>query len=290
MVSFDRPSMAEEDSLKSAWSCTKPVRGEIYRSEAAELLRWLPDASADVVFLDPPFNLGKAYDDQRDLDRRPADEYRLWLTHILDEATRILKDGGTLFVYHIPSWAIRLAAHLDSRLQFRHWVAVAMKNGFVRGDRLYPAHYALLYFTKGAPAFFQRPRVAPETCRHCDGYVRDYGGYVSIIEENGVNLSDVWTDLSPVRHRSTKTRVANELPLKMTDRIVEMSCRRGMTFVDPFAGSGSTLVSAMNAGVNFIGGDIVEANCHLMAQRLADTSHAKQNRRRNGLTSQCTTS
>jgi site-specific DNA-methyltransferase (adenine-specific) len=255
-------------------------------SEAGTLLHALPTASADIVFLDPPFNLGKSYDETRDLDRRPADEYLAWMKTILDEAVRILKPGGTLFIYHVPASALRLAAYLDSRLDFRHWIAVAMKNGFARGDRLYPAHYALLYFTKGTPTFFQRPRLAPETCRHCEGYIRDYGGYLSIIEENGVNLSDVWTDLSPVRHKSTKTRIANELPLKMTNRIVEMSCRRGMTLVDPFAGSGSTLVSAASAGVSFIGGDIVRSNCELMIERVVDTLQIKPPRRLHGVASE----
>jgi site-specific DNA-methyltransferase (adenine-specific) len=249
-------------------------------------LKSLPAVSADVVFLDPPFNLGKSYDETRDLDRRPADEYLTWMKAILDEAVRILKSGGALFVYHVPSFAIRLAEYLDNRLEFRHWIAVAMKNGFARGDHLYPAHYALLYFTKGSPTYFKRPRLDPETCRHCEGYIRDYGGYLQIIEENGVNLSDVWTDLSPVRHKSTKTRIANELPLKMTDRIVEMSCRRGMMLVDPFAGSGSTLVSAASAGVSFVGGDIVGRNCELMIERMADTLKVKHRRRLHGVASE----
>ncbi len=275
-------SLARRGFLKAFWSCTTPVVGEIYLAEAGTLLASLPSASADCIFLDPPFNLGKSYDEARELDRRPADEYFAWLKSILDESTRVLKVGGAVFIYHIPSSAIRLAGHLDGRLEFRHWIAVAMKNGFARGDRLYPAHYALLYYTKGTPTFFQRPRIAPETCRHCDGYVRDYGGYLPIIEENGVNLSDVWTDLSPVRHRSTKTRVANELPRKMTDRIVRMSCRSGMTLVDPFGGSGSVLVSAADAGVRFIGGDIVEDNCELMVERVVTVLQTKSARRIDG--------
>jgi site-specific DNA-methyltransferase (adenine-specific) len=264
------------------------VHGEIFLSEAGALLRSLPDSSADVVFLDPPFNLGKSYAENRELDRRPTDEYFAWMKTILVEAIRVLKEGGALYVYHLPSWAIRFSAYLESLLNFRHWIAISMKNGFARGDRLYPAHYALLYFTKGTPAVFQRPRLSPEICRHCEGYVRDYGGYLSIIQENGVNLSDVWTDLSPVRHKSTKTRVANELPLKMTDRIVEISCRPGMTLVDPFAGSGSTLVSALSAHVNFIAGDIVSANCDLMSQRVLDALNVKRVRRANGTASERT--
>src|SRR5439155_1157668 len=83
----------------------------------------------------------------------------------------------------LPSWAIRIGAALQQRLQLRHWIAVSMKNGFVRGKHLYPAHYALLYFTKGQPSFFTRPRVTPAKCRHCQNVVKDYGGYWPIIEK-----------------------------------------------------------------------------------------------------------
>jgi DNA modification methylase len=74
----------------------------------------------------------------------------------------------------------------------------------------------------------------------------------------------------------------------MTDRIVEMSCQPGMTLVDPFAGSGSTLVSALSAHVNFIAGDIVSANCDLMSQRVLDALNLQRVRRANGTASERT--
>ncbi len=53
---------------------------------------------------------------------------------------------------------------LEQHLDFRHWIAISMKNGFVRGDHLYPAHYALLYYTKGKPESFNRPKVPKPIC------------------------------------------------------------------------------------------------------------------------------
>jgi site-specific DNA-methyltransferase (adenine-specific) len=61
----------------------------------------------------------------------------------------------------------------------------------------------------------------------------------------GVNLTDVWVDISPVRHsKYKKRRGSNELSVKLMDRIIEMSSDEGDVIFDPFGGSGTTYVVA----------------------------------------------
>ena len=243
--------------------------GTLYSGDAVEFLKTLPPESADLIFLDPPFNLGKNYSPEHPkLDSRPPQEYSRWLSMIAEAAVRVLARGGALFLYHLPKWALRIGADLEAELVLRHWIAVAMKNGFARGKRLYPAHYALLYFTKGQPAHFERPRLRPYRCRHCDGLVKDYGGYTNIIERKGVNLSDVWDDLSPIRHPANKYRDANELPSAITDRIVSISGSPGGMFVDPFAGAGAALVSAVRGKMRFRACDLLPENCQIIVDRI----------------------
>jgi site-specific DNA-methyltransferase (adenine-specific) len=245
-------------------------RGQIVCSDAEALLGRLKKNSADIVFLDPPFNLGKRYGSKNSSDdRRNEDEYRDFMRRILRLSVDVLKPGGALYLYHLPFWASQFASDLHRRLTFRHWIAIAMKNGFVRGKSLYPAHYALLYFTKGEPATFNRPKILPARCRHCDKYVKDYGGYREYVED-GLNLSDFWEDLSPVRHSKYKTRNANELPIDLPRRVVEISGSPEGIFVDPFAGSGATLVAAHQRGLRYLAGDYDQENCRLVVQRLAD--------------------
>ena len=244
--------------------------GTLYRGDALEFLASLPKASADLVFLDPPFNLGKKYSIQHpDLDSRSKEDYGVWLSDVALEAVRVLAPGGALYLYHLPRWALAIGGDLQRQLSLRHWIAIAMKNGFARGKRLYPAHYALLYFTKGQPAQFVRPKLTPKRCRRCGILTKDYGGYTAIIEEKGVNLSDVWDDLSPVRHRANKHRAANELPQEITDRIMRISGVEKGIFVDPFAGAGSSLLSAVKYGMRFRACDLLESNCNVIAERIA---------------------
>lgn len=249
----------------------RSVEGIVCCSDALEFLRDLRKESASVIFLDPPFNLGKVYSEEKpQLDCVPEDLYRRWFQAVLLESVRILEPGGALYLYHLPAWAMRFGAYLELHLRFRQWIAVSMKNGFVRGPRLYPAHYALTLFTKGAPRTFRRPRIPLEQCRHCGEYVKDYGGYLALVEYKGVNLSDFWDDLSPVRHLKRKNRPANELPEVFFRRILEISGRRNSLFVDPFMGSGTGVIAAARFGMKFAANDILVQNCDLACRRLGN--------------------
>lgn len=247
----------------------QPMEGTIYSGDGLEFMKSLPTESAHVIFLDPPFNLGKCYSSSgRSLDLRPEAEYREWLSQVLNESVRVLGHGGVLYLYHLPKWAMHFGAHLETMLTFRQWIAVSMKNGFVRGKRLYPAHYALLMFSKGTPLVSNRPKLLPALCRHCGKYVKDYGGYKGIIEAKGINLSDYWDDVSPVRHANRKNRSANELPNVIFDRVMQISGSPKSLYVDPFAGAGGGVVAAVKVGMTFRACDLFAANCRLICSRL----------------------
>ncbi len=243
--------------------------GFLVREDAVRFLTGCPPSVADILFLAPPFNLGKKYgvNSSRE-DRLPAADYDDYLEEVLAQSIRVLADGGSLFLYHVPKVAMRLGDRLSRDLDFRHWIAVSMKNGYSRPAALYPAHYALLYFTKGRPGHFARPKVPIALCRHCKKPIKDYGGYARHVE-GGLNLSDFWDDISPVRHRSTKTRTANELPVRLMERVFGIAgFARGLV-IDPFAGSGLTGIVARDADMRFVLNDRESTTCEQIVVRLS---------------------
>jgi site-specific DNA-methyltransferase (adenine-specific) len=77
-----------------------------------------------VIFADPPFNLGKHYGSKSD-DELESDRYLNWCFEWLTECCRILKPGGSLFIYNLPKWNIPIGAYLlNGGLTFRHWIAI----------------------------------------------------------------------------------------------------------------------------------------------------------------------
>jgi site-specific DNA-methyltransferase (adenine-specific) len=233
-------------------------RGALFRGDCTALLPHFRDECVDTVFADPPFNLGKEYGASVN-DQRQAKEYLAWCGRWIDECCRMLKPGGAFFLYNIPRWNIELGHHLNARgMHFRHWITVSIKFGLPIPGRLYPAHYSLLYYAKGKPKTFRRIRTPIETCRHCGGEIKDYGGHRDAMNEMGVNLMDVWTDIPPVRHGKFKSarRRANALSTKILDRVVEMSTVAGEVVLDPFGGSGTTFAVCERKNRRWLGIEI----------------------------------
>jgi site-specific DNA-methyltransferase (adenine-specific) len=241
------------------------------------VLNTLEPETIDLAFADPPFNLGKQYGSNIN-DAKASHEYLEWCQTWLEGMIRVLKPGGSLFLWNLPKWNLPLGAFLGERLTFRHWIAVDIKYSLPINGRLYPSHYSLLYFVKGGkPAIFHPDRLPVPCCRHCGGELRDYGGYKDKMNPKGVNLSDVWTDIPPVRHAKYKKRDANALSLKLMDRIVAMASDPGSLVLDPFGGSGTTFVAAELTGRRWVGSEL---DCAAIMRRFdaldADRDHLAQ--------------
>jgi site-specific DNA-methyltransferase (adenine-specific) len=272
--------------------------GILYQGDCLKFLSTLPDASVELVFADPPFNLGKEYG-KGVTDQMKSDEYLAWSQQWLSQSIRVLKPGGSLLVFNLPKWCIEYGSYLNRKgMVFRHWIACRMPKAFPRGRKMSPAHYGLLYYTKGEPAVFNKVYTPIQVCRHCGGEIRDYGGHRKKLNEKGINLMDVWdapedvwedasdhdasevswtsveemwTDIPPVRHRRHKKRIPNELAPIMLERIIAMASNPGQIVVDPFGGSGTTFYAAEKLCRYWIGteiGDIEPA-----VERLTDLAN-----------------
>lgn len=250
--------------------------GVLFHNDCLAILPHIESESIDTVFADPPFNIGKEYGDKVN-DKLPDAEYVEWCHKWLAECIRILKPGGSLFVYNLPKWNVLLGAYLTEQgMTFRHWIAVSIKMLLPIPGRLYPAHYSLIYYCKGKkPKTFRNIRTPIETCRHCGKEIKDYGGHRGAMNPNGVNLTDVWTDIPPVRHRKFKTskRKANQLSTKLLTRVIELSTVPGDVVLDPFGGSGTTFDVCETRHRHWIGMELQD--CDIIEERLSSNDVAQ---------------
>jgi DNA modification methylase len=245
--------------------------GALWNEDCLAFLSRVKDESVDTVFADPPFNIGKVYGPSVN-DGVSEEQYVEWSREWIAECVRAVKPGGSLFLYNLPKWNILFGACLsDLGMDFRHWIAISMKASLPIPGRLYPAHYSLLYYTKGKPKTFGKVRTPIEVCRHCGGEIKDYGGHRAAMHPNGVNLMDVWTDIPPVRHWKfkSKKRSANQLSTKLLSRVIHISTVAGDLVMDPFGGSGTTFDVAEHHDRYWIGSEI--ENCDVIAERLGSS-------------------
>ena len=258
--------------------------GSLYQGDCIEFLGSIKSETVHTFFADPPFNLGKDYG-ARGSDDRSESVYLAWSKEWLSEAARILVPGGALFVYNLPKWLMPMGCHLNSlgQLTFKHWIAIDIPHSLPIPKRLSPSHYGILYYVKGEkPRVFQRDavRIPVQTCRHCGGDVKDYGGHKKHLNPKGLNLSDVWDDVPPVRHSKYKNRPSNELPPVVLERVIRLTTEEGDLIVDPFVGGGTTAYVAEKLNRKWMCADIND--CSNAEGRLVAHSAEMENRARLG--------
>jgi site-specific DNA-methyltransferase (adenine-specific) len=201
----------------------------IVHGDALQRLRDQADASVDLLIADPPYNLGKDYGDESDC--RTFDEYLTFSKDWLVEANRVLKKGGTIYVF----MGVRFVSYLysiierDLGLDFNSWITWHYTQGIGRKRGFSPRHDDVLMFTKGTQYKYNLDAI-----RVPQKYYRQRNNM------RGANPGDVW--LFSHVHYCNENRLQHptQKPEGIIERMVLASSDPGDTVLDPFSGSGTT--------------------------------------------------
>jgi site-specific DNA-methyltransferase (adenine-specific) len=235
------------------------VRINIEKLSDLELLKKTKSNSVDLIFLDPPFNVKKNYDQY--VDNLSEEDYYVWQKNVLLECKRVLSESGNLIYHNIPKHCIILANYMcEINMVFHNWICWDNAGSMPTPSRLYPKHYPILWFSKTKKKIFNKQYTPVQRCRTCDATVKDYGGkYKSLKEMNGNKvtvLSDVWSDIHRLKHRKNKHRKANELPYKLMERIILMYSNENSVVLDLYLGTGTSAEVCIDYNRKFSGCDI----------------------------------
>ncbi|MDI6739225.1 MAG: site-specific DNA-methyltransferase, partial [Candidatus Edwardsbacteria bacterium] len=204
-----------------------------------------------MTFADPPFNLNKKYNSYQ--DRRSLDAYLQWCREWLTEMVRITKPTGSIFVHNIPKWLTYYAAFLNEVSDFKHWISWdAMSTPL--GKTLMPTHYGILFYAKDKKLNkFYEVRHPHKRCRKCNLLLKDYGGKKPGLHPFGPLVSDVWTDLHRIKHAKNRDKHPCQLPETVLERLILMTTDEGDIVLDPFNGTGTTVIAAKRLGRKYVG-------------------------------------
>ncbi len=245
--------------------------GKIHQGDCIGLMQKIEPGSVDLVFADPPFNIGYEYD-QYD-DRQDDQKYLDWCRDWIKEVYRILKSSGTFWLAIGDEYAaeLKVAAQREIGFTTRSWViwyytfGVNCKNKFSR------SHAHLFHFVKNPKKF---------TFNAEDPNIRVPSARALVYGDKRANPAgrlpdDTWI-LRPQDFQSDKygfapdqdtwyfSRVAGtfkerqgfhgcQMPEQLLARIIRASSNEGELVLDPFSGSGTTLAVAKKLRRGFLG-------------------------------------
>jgi site-specific DNA-methyltransferase (adenine-specific) len=275
------------------------------RCDAIDLGRHVRPQSAQLAYLDPPFCVGAAFGarprggGRRAVgpiayqDRWPSiDAYIEWLEARVAVVRDCLATDGTMWLhldYHAVHEAKVRCDRVFGRAAFLGEVVWATGNG-ARGPRRGPGatHQTLLLYAGGRDFVWnardpvlREPFAATSMAMHfsrVDGEGRRYreraigGRTYRYYADVGRAMGSVWADCpamvanTPLRREATG--YPTQKPLKLLERIVRASSHLGGLVVDPFCGSGTSLVAAAKLGRTFVGCDVGELALEASARRL----------------------
>lgn len=263
--------------------------------DCLSILDTLPEGRFDLIYLDPPFFTqkehalttrdGAATFSFRDL-WASHEEYARFLYERLLKMHRVLAPTGSLFL-HCDSNAVHIARLVLDQIfgaaQFQSEIIWTYKRWSNSGKGLLPAHQTILYYSKSAAFKFNTLLTDYSASTNIDQitqrrvrddrnkavYARDEEGHVlSNGAKKGVPLSDVW-DI-PYLNPKAKERVGypTQKPVLLLEQIINLSTDKGDWVLDPFCGSGTTLVASKLLDRNAVGVDISPEAIALTTSRL----------------------
>lgn len=236
---------------------------ELWNGDCVELLADVPAGSADLVFADPPFNIGFEYDVYK--DKRSKAEYLSWTDRWLAEVRRVLAPDGSVWVAIGDEYAAELKVRLDGLgLVMRNWCIWHYTFGVHATHKFGRDHAHLLYYVADPERFvFNADAVRVPSARQTiyDDARADPRGRVP---------GDVWSVSRLCGTFKERTGHPCQMPEEILERIVKVSTNPNGRVVDPFAGSGTTLAVAKRLGRRWLGMELSADYCRGIEDRLAD--------------------
>ncbi|MBI5763150.1 MAG: site-specific DNA-methyltransferase [Planctomycetes bacterium] len=275
--------------------------GRIHNVDCVKGLYSLPAGSIDLVFADPPFNIGYDYDVYD--DRRSVCDYLTWSKQWIEGVRHALKATGTFWLaigdeyaaelkvlctgdlgFHCRSWVIwfyTFGVHCNQKFTRSHahlfqFVKDPRRFTFNASEIRVPSARQLVYGDKRAAAggrmpddTWMVPAELPKDTPLANGFVLR----PQDIPDRFPPHSDTWY-FARVAGTFAERRGWHgcQMPEQLLGRIIRASSNEGDVVLDPFGGSGTTLAVAKKLGRRFVGFELSKSYAIKIEERLAATN------------------
>ncbi len=251
-------------------------QGQVWLGDSIAWLRSLPPASVDLAFCDPPYGIKKAEWDTFESQQ----EYVLWSLQWIEQAARVLKPTGTLYICGFSEILADLKLPASAFFQGCRWLVWHYKNKANLGSDWGRSHDSILHFRKtkqftmnvddvripyGSHTLKYPEHPQAETSQYGKGSQK---GRLWHPHPNGAKPKDVLEIPTTCNGMHEKTPHPTQKPEELLRAIVLASSNPGDLVLDAFLGSGTTAVVAEQLGRRWLGCDSTPEYCGWAAERI----------------------
>jgi DNA modification methylase len=247
------------------------IHGDVLTS-----LKTLDSESIDLIFADPPYNIGKDFDGLK--EEWSEEEFLIWCYEWLDECYRVLKTNGTFYLMNstenmpfLDIWC-RKKFHIKSRIVW------AYDSSGVQAKSYFGSMYEpILMLTKSEKNYvFNYEDVMVEAKTGAKRQLIDYRKNPPQPYNTKKVPGNVW-EFPRVRFKMDEyENHPTQKPEAVLERIIKASSNIGDTVLDPFSGSFTTGAVAKRLGRKSVGIEINEEYVKMGIRRLDVPSHYSQ--------------
>jgi site-specific DNA-methyltransferase (adenine-specific) len=245
--------------------------GQLYLGDAIAWLSSVPTATVDLIFADPPYNIQKAQWDNFESQA----EYIAWSLQWLAEAARVLKPTGSLYVCGFSEILADLKHPASQYFKSCRWLIWHYKNKANLGKDWGRSHESIIHFRKSAAVTLNLDDIRipygahtlkypahpqAESSAYGQGKERDRW----LPHPKGAKPKDVIEIPTTCNGMGETTPHPTQKPEELVRKFVLASSQPGDLVIDPFSGSGTTVVVAEQLGRRWLGCDL-EAEYHQWA-------------------------
>ncbi|NMC20508.1 MAG: site-specific DNA-methyltransferase [Thermogutta sp.] len=244
----------------------------VYPGDCLELLKSIPDDSLGLIVTSPPYNIGKEYETKLDLDL-----YLRQQAGVIAECVRVLSPRGSIcwqvgnYVDRgaiIPLDAVLYPIFAQLGLRLRNRIIWHFEHGLHCKRRFSGRYESILWFTKSDDYIFHLDAVrVPQKYPGKKHFKGPKAGQYSC-NPLGKNPGDVWIIPNVKSNHIEKTEHPCQFPVELIERLVLALTNEGDWILDPFLGTGTSVIAAVRHGRKGAGAEIVPKYVDLAKERI----------------------
>jgi adenine-specific DNA-methyltransferase len=244
----------------------------VYYGDCLDLLKSIPDESLQLVVTSPPYNIGKEYEKRLQLDL-----YLRQQAQVIAECVRTLSPKGSIcwqvgnYVDTgaiIPLDTVLYPIFSSSGLRMRNRIIWHFEHGLHCSRRFSGRYETIMWFTKSDDYVFNLDPVRIPQKYPGKKYFK--GAKIGQYSCNplGKNPGDLWVIPNVKSNHVEKTKHPCQFPVELIERLVLSLTNEADWVLDPFLGTGTTIIAAIRHGRRGIGAETVPEYVELARQRI----------------------